>query len=80
MEMEYDSPEEAMLDHERLLRLYQPGDGLDARTWKKVRETMLNTGQCDPNLMEEMSKAQRFWINETKLALRAISNNQDESD
>lgn len=73
LELEYASVEEAFVDHERLLKLHSDGAGLDTREWKKVREHMLATGECDPELNERMSKAQRWWINETKLAYRALT-------
>lgn len=72
LNIEYNSVEEAFIDHERLLKLHEQGPGLDAREWKKAREHMLNTGECDPEQIERMNKAQRWWINETKLALRAL--------
>ena len=78
LELEYETVEEAFIDHERLLKLHQDGVGLDAREWKKVREHMLNTGGCDPDKMEEMNKAQRWWINETKLALRSLSKQHED--
>lgn len=73
LEIEYSSVEEAFIDHERLLKLHEAGVGLSASDWKKCRERMLTTGECDPNIMENMNKAQRYWINETKLAMRALS-------
>ena len=73
LEMEYESPEEAFIDHDRLLKLHEQGAGLEPRKWAQVRNKMLNTGECDPNLFEEMNKAQRWWINETKLAFRAMT-------
>ena len=72
LELEYDTAEDAMLDHNRLQAMYVGGPGLDVHEWKKVREHMLNTGECDPNIMDKMNKAQRWWVNETKLALRAL--------
>lgn len=72
LEIEYENAEDAFIDHERLLKLHSGGIGLDAREWKKVREHMLNTGTCNPETMERMNKAQRWWINETKLAYRAL--------
>lgn len=73
LEMEYESTEDAFIDHQRLLKLHEGGVGLKTKEWAKVRNHMLNTGECDPNLLEEMNRAQRYWINETKLALRAIT-------
>jgi hypothetical protein len=73
LEIEYETPEDAFVDHERLLKLHNGGIGLDAREWKKVREHMLSTGESDPNLGERMNNAQKWWVNETKLGLRALS-------
>ena len=72
LEMEYNNAEEAFIDHERLLKLHEGGVGLDARAWKKVREHMLTTGEADPNDSHLMNNAQKWWVNETKLALRAL--------
>ena len=58
--------------HDRLALLINDKDGLDASAWKKVRMTMLNTSEFDPNLSEQLSKAQRYWVNETKKTLRDI--------
>jgi hypothetical protein len=73
LEIEYESAEQAFIDHERLLKLHSGGVGLDAREWKKVREHMLSTGECDPNDAPLMNNAQKWWVNETKLAMRALS-------
>lgn len=72
LELEYETSEEAVLDHDRLQSMYMGGAGLNVHEWKKVRETMLSVGECDPNIMDKMNKAQRWWINEAKLALRAL--------
>lgn len=72
LEMEYESAEDAFIDHERLLKLHEGGTGMDAREWKRTREHMLTTGECDPEAMERMNKAQRWWVNETKLGLRGL--------
>lgn len=70
-EEEVANPQEAMINHNLYLSMYSDKVGLDQNTWAKVRNNMLVTGQFDPNLFDEMSKAQRFWVNETKKALRA---------
>ena len=73
VELEYETVEEAFIDHERLLKLHESGVGLDARAWKKVREHMLTTGEVDPNDAHLMNNAQKWWVNECKLGLRALS-------
>lgn len=72
VELEYETIENAFIDHERLLKLHDDGVGLDAREWKKVREHMLNTGECDPNDSHLLSKSQKWFCNELKLAFRAL--------
>lgn len=67
----YDSIEDAMADHKRVLKLFEDNSGLSTNDWAKVRNTMLVTGQCDPNLLEEMNASQRWFVNELKKALRA---------
>jgi hypothetical protein len=78
IEEEYDCAEDAIADHNRLVKCYHDGEGLPAREWTKVRATMLNTGECDPDLMERMSHAQRWWVNETKKALRMLTDDNNE--
>lgn len=73
LNIEYETVEEAFIDHQRLLKLHSAGAGLDARTWKKVREKMLTDGTFDPNLSEQLNHAQRWYINELKLSLRALT-------
>lgn len=72
-EEEVDSPEDGMANHRRYIKMYEEKEGLSMRDWAKVRNNMLVTGQCDPNLMEEMSHPQRWFVNELKKALRAVS-------
>lgn len=72
LELEYETPEDAIVDFTRLSKMYEDGIGMSATEWKKTREHMLNTGECDPNEMERMSKAQRYFINELKLTLRGM--------
>lgn len=73
LNLEYNSPEEAFIDHERLLKMHEGGTGLSPREWSQVRKTMLEKGECNPELLEQMNKAQRYWINETKLAIRSLT-------
>lgn len=73
LNLEYASPEEAFIDHQRLLKMYEGGVGLEPRVWTKVRKDMLVKGECDPELIEQMNTAQRWWVNETKLAIRSLS-------
>ena len=72
VEMEAETPEEAFVEHERLLALHAGGVGLNPSDWKRAKLHMMNTGEFDPNLFEEMNKAQRYWVNETKKTLRDI--------
>lgn len=80
VELEYATVEEAYNDHLRLLKFHSDGTGISASEWKKVRENMLITSQCDPNIMERMNKSQRWWVNETKLALRGITKQEEEDN
>ena len=69
-EKEYESIEDAMVDHARLLSEYKQ-EGLPEREWARVRNQMMTKGQFDPNLNERLNKSQRYWVNQTKLALRS---------
>lgn len=72
-EEEVTNPQEGIVNHVTYVNMYQEGEGLNVQEWAKVRNRMLETCECDPNLFEKMNKAQRYWINETKNALRAIT-------
>lgn len=71
-EAEYDNPQEAIA-HNAVLVKMNSEPGLSDRDWAKLRNTMLTTGEVDPNLLEELSKSQAYWVNQTKLALRSIN-------
>ena len=73
LELEYDSTEEAFIDHKRLLKMHEGGPGLPPREWTKVRKNMLQKGECDPELIENMNQAQRWFINELKLGIRSLT-------
>lgn len=73
LEIEYGSPEEAFIDHQRLLKMHEGGTGLPARTWTQVRRDMLVKNECDPELIEKMNAAQRWFINELKLGIRSLT-------
>jgi hypothetical protein len=68
--------EEAAIElHDKVVGLVQ-ATGLNQKDWKKTRDTMLKTGEFDPNISDQLSRAQRWFINELKLAIRAIKNEQ----
>lgn len=69
---EYESEEEAYLEHARLQEkwLYP---GLPDREWAKVRNNLFKTGECDPEDIEQMNKSQRYVVNQFKLALRSLT-------
>lgn len=69
----FNSIEEAMAEHKRVLKLYEENGGLEQREWVKVRNGMLVTGECDPEVIDRMNASQRFVINQMKLAIRAHS-------
>lgn len=73
LNLEYDSPEEAFIDHQRLLKMHEGGAGLPPRLWTQVRKDMLTKNECNPELIEQMNGAQRWWVNETKLAMRSLT-------
>lgn len=73
LRLEYADVEEAFIDHKRLLTLHEGGPGLPPREWTKVRKDMMVKGECNPELIEQMNSAQRWWVNETKLALRSLT-------
>lgn len=71
--LEYGSAEEAFIDHQRLLKMHEGGTGLEPREWTKVRKMMLEKGECNPELIEKMNNAQRWFINELKLGIRSLT-------
>lgn len=66
---EYESIGVALAEHAKIIKQYED-PGLPVHEWAKVRNKMMQTGQFDPNI-EGLSKAQRYFINEAKLAYRA---------
>jgi hypothetical protein len=46
---------------------------LTHREWVAIRNKMLVTGECDPNEEHRLSERQKWWVNQTKLALRACT-------
>lgn len=75
LELEYETTEDAFIDHRRLLKLHEGGTGLQPKEWSKVRQMMMTKGECDPELMKQMNTSQRWWVNETKLAIRSVTKN-----
>lgn len=69
-EQEYDNAQEAIAHNAELVKM-KDQVGLPEREWAKVRNQMLQTGEFDPNT-EGLSKAQAYWVNQTKLALRSL--------
>ena len=67
-EKEYEAVEDAIA-HNKELIANQNELGLDQKEWVTARNAMVATGEFDPNL--ELNKSQRFWVNQTKLALRS---------
>ena len=76
IEAEFETAEEALATQDSIQNMVKEKNGLNASDWKKVRLTMLNTGEFDPNLSEQLSKAQRYWVNETKKTLRDIKHEE----
>lgn len=64
------TPNEIVALHDDLIRQVQERDGLGTREWAQARNRMLKTGEFDPNIV--LNERQRYWVNETKNALRAI--------
>ena len=48
-------------------------EGLNTTEWARVRDNMLKTNEIDPEIIETLSKAQEWWVNQTKLAIRSIT-------
>ena len=69
---EYESVEDSFVDHARLQKKWSD-PGLEGRNWVRVRNHMIKTCECDPADIEQMSHAQKWFINEAKLALRSLT-------
>lgn len=50
---------------------------LTQREWKRVRMRMLQTGEFDPNIGHQLSKEQKFFINQCKLTLRDLLEDEE---
>lgn len=68
---DYESIQEALDEHTLIVAKYAD-PGLPTREWAQARNKMMATGEFDPNT-EGLSKAQRYFINEAKLAFRSLS-------
>lgn len=71
LEEEVSNPQEAVDNHKQYCKLYEEKGGLSVNDWAKVRNNMLITGECNPDTIQEMNTAQRWFVNELKNALRA---------
>lgn len=67
---EYESEAEALIENREMVSMYED-QGLPPREWAQVRNKMFQTGHFDPNI-ENLSRLQRFFINECKKSLRAL--------
>jgi hypothetical protein len=74
-EDEYENVGEALVANAELCKRYED-PGLPDHKWAGVRNKMFSTGQFDPNI-EGLSKAQRYFVNQCKLALRALKEDND---
>lgn len=70
-EGEYDSPELAIAANKKMVSETN-APGLPEKEWAQVRNKMFETGQFDPNI-EGLNNAQRYFINQCKLAIRAVN-------
>ena len=59
--------------HDKFQLIFGDKEGVSASDWVEIRKTLLNTGEFDANRIEELSKLQRYWVNQTKLGLRSIN-------
>jgi hypothetical protein len=73
-EEECPSAEQALVRNAELVAAYSD-PGLPPREWVPLRRKMFETGQFDPEI-EGLSKAQRYFINQCKLAIREINRNE----
>ena len=70
-EEESENAEQALIRNAELVASYNDA-GLPPREWVPIRRKMFETGEFDPNI-EGLSKAQRYFINQCKLALRDVT-------
>ena len=70
-EEECETPEMAIVRNAELVASYSD-QGLPTREWVAVRRRMFQTGEFDVNI-EGLSKAQRYFINQCKLAVRELN-------
>ena len=68
-EQEYETAGEALAHNAELVAKYSDA-GLPDREWAQIRNKMFRTGEFDLNI-EGLSKAQQYFINQCKLAIRA---------
>lgn len=74
MDVEFEgTPEEAIEEHNRIIRLYNGGFGLDKKEWNKLLDTYLKGEGMDSNLMEKLDERQSWWIHEFDKASARIN-------
>jgi len=64
--------EEAVDLHDEIAHKVIDKSGYNVLEWAKIRNNYMMTGEIHPDLLEPMSKAQRYFINEAKNAFKAI--------
>lgn len=72
IEVDIDGTEdEIVATHDRIMNMCRERTGLTQKEWAKFRNDYINKGEIDNEKWELLSKAQKFVINEIKLALRS---------
>lgn len=71
IEKECETLEEAFEEHENIRVAFSEKEGLKPNEWSKVRNKYVNTGEIEIEEMESLGKAQKWFINQCKLAIRS---------
>lgn len=73
---EVDSLEEALDEHIAIKALFDDLEGLNASEWVQFRKDVLSSDTYTPDMQEKLercNKSQRYWANQTKLAIRSLT-------
>ena len=64
--------EDIVWAHDQLKLAFKDKEGHNTNDWAKIRNRYLLKNEIEPEDVEGASKAQRYWINETKKGFKSI--------
>lgn len=71
-ETEVESMEESLIAYDKFMLLLNDKEGLNTKDWARVRNNFILNNEIDEEDYNKLSKAQRYVINEVKIAVRSL--------